>query len=78
MIPAIVAQGFAGLMVDTLDTPPYLEQLSQRNFGGMTQAAVDLVRTIRETYPHLKLIMNRGYVLLPHVIDSIDAVIAES
>ena len=78
MIPAIVAQGFAGLMVDTLDTPPYLEQLSQRNFGGMTQAAVDLVRTIRETYPHLKLIMNRGNVLLPHVIDSIDAVIAES
>jgi polysaccharide biosynthesis protein PelA len=44
----------------------------------MAQAAVDLVRTIREAYPHLKLIMNRGYVLLPQVINSIDAIIAES
>ena len=78
IIPGIVAQGFAGLMVDTLDTPPYLEQLSPRDFSGMTQAAVDLVRTIREAYPQLKLVMNRGYVLLPHVINSIDAVIAES
>ena len=42
-----------------------MEQLSPHNFGGMTQAAVDLVRTICEAYPHLKLIMNRGYVLLP-------------
>ena len=48
------------------------------NSRANAKAAVDLVRTIREAYPHLKLIMNRGYVLLPHVIDSIDAVIAES
>ena len=74
---SVVAKGFTGLMFDTLDTPPYLEQLSPQ-FRGMTQAAIDLVRAIREAYPHLKLVMNRGYAILPHVVSSIDAVIAES
>jgi uncharacterized protein (TIGR01370 family) len=78
IIPSISAKGFAGLLLDTLDTPPYLEQQDPAGKRGMRQAAVDLVQSIHRTYPHLLLIMNRGYALLPSVIECIDAIVAES
>ena len=78
MIPSIMAKGCTGLMLDTLDTPPYLEALSSRLYSGMTDAAVNLVQAIREAHPHLKLLVNRGYALLPRIIGNVDAVIAES
>jgi uncharacterized protein (TIGR01370 family) len=78
VIPSIVDKGFAGLMLDTLDTPPYLEVVDPEGRHGMRQAAVDLVCEIRRYYPNLFIIMNRGYALLPSVIHCIDAVIAES
>jgi polysaccharide biosynthesis protein PelA len=78
LIPSIANAGFHGLMLDTLDTPVWLEQVDQQRFHGMRQAAIDLVVAIRKQYPTLKLIMNRGYSILPDVIDHIDAIIAES
>jgi uncharacterized protein (TIGR01370 family) len=77
-IPALVSQGFSGLMFDTLDTPPYLEQLDPDRYHGMREAAIGLVESIRVRWPEMTLIMNRGYALLPKVVDKIDAVIAES
>jgi hypothetical protein len=77
-IPSLVSQGFTGLMFDTLDTPPYLEQLDPARYHGMREAAVGLVDSIRKRWPEMMLIMNRGYALLPDVIDKVDAVIAES
>jgi uncharacterized protein (TIGR01370 family) len=78
LIPSIAAKGFTGLMLDTLDTAPYLELLDPSRYRGMKAAAIGLVATIRERWPGLTLIMNRGYALLPHVVENIDAVIAES
>jgi polysaccharide biosynthesis protein PelA len=78
IIPFIVAKGFTGLMLDTLDTPPYLEQLDPVGKAGMGEAAVDLVQAIRKSYPKMLVILNRGYALLTSVIDSVDGVIAES
>jgi uncharacterized protein (TIGR01370 family) len=78
LVPAIAAQGFAGLMLDTLDTPPYLEQIDPGRHRGMAEAAVDLVHAIRSERPGMKLIMNRGYALLPRLADSLDGLIAES
>jgi uncharacterized protein (TIGR01370 family) len=78
IIPALKAQGFSGLMLDTLDTPPYLEQVDPDRNRGMAQAAIDLVHAIRAQEPGLKLIMNRGYALLSPLVDSLDALIAES
>jgi polysaccharide biosynthesis protein PelA len=65
-------------MLDTLDTPPYLEQLDPVRYRGMREAAVELVNCIRARWPDMMLIMNRGYALLPDVVQNIDAVIAES
>jgi len=77
-IPSLVSQGFTGLMLDTLDTPPYLESLDPVRYGGMREAAVALVHSIRLRWPEMALIMNRGYALLPDVVADIDAIIAES
>lgn len=77
-IPSLIAQGFGGLMFDTLDTPPYLELVKPEHYRGMKQAAVDLVHRIRARWPDLLIVMNRGYALLPDVVDQVDAVIAES
>ena len=77
-IPSLEAQGFAGLMLDTLDTPPYLELLDPARYHGMREAAIELVDSIRAGWPGMILIMNRGYALLPDLADKVDAVIAES
>ena len=77
-IPSLAAQGFTGLLLDTLDTPPHLELLDPTRYGGMREAAVALVNSIRVRWPQMMLIMNRGYALLPDVLDRIDAVVAES
>lgn len=78
LVPAILARGFTGVMLDTLDTPPYLEQRDSKHNAGMQQAAIDLVRAIRSRFPTINLIMNRGYALLPELADILDALIAES
>lgn len=78
IIPFIVGQGFTGLFLDTLDTPPYLEQLQPDAKRGMRQAAIGLVQSIRDRYTDLFVIINRGYALLPDVVASVDAVVAES
>jgi polysaccharide biosynthesis protein PelA len=78
IIPAIAAQGFTGLLLDTLDTPPYLEQQDPVGKRGMRQAAVDLVRSIRLAFPDMLVIMNRGYNLLPDVAENLDGMVAES
>jgi uncharacterized protein (TIGR01370 family) len=77
-IPSLESQGFTGLMFDTLDTPPYLEALDPDRYHGMREAAIGLVGSIRARWPKMMLIMNRGYALLPDVVQNVDAVIAES
>ena len=77
-IPSLASQGFTGLMFDTLDTPPYLELSDPARYCGMREAAIGLVHSIRARWPEMMLIMNCGYALLPDVVQTVDAVIAES
>jgi polysaccharide biosynthesis protein PelA len=78
VIPAIAAKGFTGLLLDTLDTPPYLEQVDPTRYRGMRQAAIDLVRAVRLARPEMTILINRGYAILPDVVNEVDAVLAES
>lgn len=78
LVPDLVDQGFDGLFLDTLDSPPHLEQTNPELYRGMSEAAVSLVCAIRDKYPRMPLMINRGYALLPQLIDTVDAVVAES
>jgi uncharacterized protein (TIGR01370 family) len=78
ILPDIVGKGFTGLMLDTLDTPPYLELMDPAGKAGMREAAIELVHAIHRSRPDMSLIMNRGYALLPAVLGCIDGIVAES
>lgn len=78
LVPALLARGFGGVFLDTLDNPPHLERTDPARWAGMTQGAADLVKAIRARYPGLPVMMNRGYDLLPLVARDIDLVLGES
>lgn len=78
LVPKILAGGFDGVFLDTLDNPPHLERTDPVKYRGMTGAAADLVRSIRHRYPRIRIMVNRGYELLPSVERDIDFVLGES
>jgi len=78
LIPAILHKGFTGIFLDTLDNPSELERIDKVKYEGMTDAAVRLVRTIRRHYPEIKIMLNRGYEILPDVGEAIDMELGES
>ena len=78
IVPEILARGFKGFFLDTLDDAPELERRDPEKFRGMKDAAVQLVQDIRRTAPAAILMVNRGYDLLPALTGSIDIVLGES
>lgn len=78
LVPAILAQGFHGVFLDTLDDPLELERRDPENRRGMAEAAIRLVRDLRRNFPCMTIMMNRAYAMLPAVAGSIDIALGES
>lgn len=78
IIPDMIAQGFNGLLIDQVDVSIALEHQNPKKYAGMTQASVDLIAAMHKQFPNLKLMLNRGYELLPQVGDFIDYELAET
>jgi uncharacterized protein (TIGR01370 family) len=78
VIPSILSQGFDGIFIDTIDNPEYLETSNPKKYKNMQLAAINLLIMIRMNFPHIKIMINRGYSLLPDVAKYIDYVLAES
>lgn len=78
IIPDILRRGFHGLFIDTLDNAADLEKKDPETYKGMKAAAIKLVKAIRLHYPGAKLMINRGYDILPELANDIDMVMAES
>jgi uncharacterized protein (TIGR01370 family) len=77
IVPSILKAGFDGLFLDTIDDAAWLEA-GDRPLSGTAAAAVALVREIRLSFPNRKLMLNRGFDLLPKLERDIDMVLAES
>jgi uncharacterized protein (TIGR01370 family) len=78
LVPEILAKGFDGVFLDTLDNPGDLERTNPARFRGMTHAAAQLVKAIKHNFPKALIMQNRGYELLPEVAPHIDMVLGES
>lgn len=78
LIPEVLAKGYDGIFIDTLDNVEALETRDPVANGGMIDAAVELVRAVRQRFPGIVVMMNRGYALLPRVADRIDVILAEA
>ncbi len=70
-------QGFRGFFLDTLDS--YLivarDESAQRD---SQEGLIQLIRTLRHRFPGIRLILNRGFELLPDVHQDIFALAFES
>ena len=78
IIPGLISQGFTGLFFDQLDISLDHEAKEPAKYKGMGAAAVDLIHSIREKFPHQRIMMNRAYALLPEVGDDINYELAET
>lgn len=72
-------RGFDGVMLDTLDTPLHLAgQESGRAARKTEKAAARLIKDLRRAYPGMKIMVNRGFTILPKVAKTIDYALGES
>ena len=78
LIPEILARGFDGIFFDTLDDAEFLEQRDPVRFAGMVDAAAQLLRKLRQRFPDIPLMVNRGYAVLPHAPGAFDMLLGES
>lgn len=77
VVPHILNKGFDGVFLDTLDSPIEIERRYPTAYKGLRQASVTLVKTLRQRYPDIKIMMNRAYAILPQVAGDIDMVLGE-
>jgi uncharacterized protein (TIGR01370 family) len=63
-VPRLMKLGFDGLMLDTIDTAPYLENKDPARFAGSRQALRDWLRRLRESFPRAVVIANGGAALV--------------
>ncbi|MFH1653660.1 MAG: endo alpha-1,4 polygalactosaminidase [Pseudomonadota bacterium] len=75
IIPEILARGFDGLFLDTIDTAEYLE--TQKGVKGSIKGAVKLIKQIRKKFPNIIIVLNNGLFLTDMVGDEIDALVVE-
>lgn len=78
LVPQVLAKGFDGIMLDTIDTALYLEEEHPESFKGMRDAAIQFIVELRQTYPDTMLMLNRGFPILRDVAPYIDYLLAES
>ncbi|MBA4274152.1 MAG: hypothetical protein C0436_00720 [Alphaproteobacteria bacterium] len=76
-IPAMVAAGFDGLMLDTIDSPLNVDS-GKADEEAIYVASVTLIREIRTSFPNMKIMLNRGFEILDPVSGYIDYALAES
>jgi len=76
-IPKIIRSGFNGVFLDTIDTSISLEENNPKKYKGMTEAAVNIIKAIHHNFPSLKIMMNRGYKILPSVAGDINMELGE-
>jgi hypothetical protein len=63
-VPRLLAQGYRGFMLDTLDTAPYLEHRDPIRFAGSRQALVQFLSLLRKQCPSAILLANGSETLV--------------
>lgn len=77
LVPDVLARGYDGVFLDTLDSSLYLEEQKPDDFSGMRQAALELMAAIREKFPDIPICVNRAAPLWQELAPKIQFVLAE-
>src|SRR5262249_36542056 len=75
-VPRLLSLGFDGLMLDTIDTPPYLEDKDPARFAGSRRAVAAWLARLRERFPRAIVIAN-GTLALPDAAPYVDGFVVE-
>ncbi|MEO0031189.1 MAG: hypothetical protein RIS94_947 [Pseudomonadota bacterium] len=78
LVPEILAKGYDGIFIDTLDNAEAMERAHPLESAGMVAAAGNLVRQIRTRFPAITIMLNRAYALLPQSAPNVDIVLGEA
>ncbi len=73
----LLAMGYSGLFLDTVDQAAALEGERPAEWAGAQQATADLVRALRRRHPEAYLMVNGGFAVLDRIASSVDAVAVE-
>lgn len=76
-IPKLMKQGYEGLFFDTLDSYTLLSQDTEA-LKHYRKSLESLILSIRQQYPDIYIIANRGFELMPVIAKHINEVVAES
>mgnify|MGYP001583829244 CR=1 FL=1 len=77
VIPAALARGWQGVMLDTLDTAEYFESSAPARFPGSIEAAAGFVRDLRAAHPEIIIVVNNAFPVLERAEEAIDGVLVE-
>ncbi len=78
IVPDILALGYDGIFLDTMDNAEAMERADPRANAGMIAAGAALITAIRARFPKIQIMLNRGYAVLPTVAPLIDHVLGEA
>ncbi len=78
IIPGVLAEGFQGLFLDTLDDAAFLENADPVANRGMIGAGAATIRAIRARFPTIPLMLNRAYEVAALVPNDLESILAES
>ena len=74
----LVAQGYDGLFLDTVDSALHLEATDPAKFAGMTDGVVALIVALHERFPQAKLLLNGALPLAGRLRGAVQMVALES
>jgi uncharacterized protein (TIGR01370 family) len=78
LIPEVLAKGYDGIFMDTLDTAEAIQRANPIENAGIVEAGVTLLKAMRERFPGMVMMLNRGYALLPAAAPYVDLVLGEA
>lgn len=78
LIPDILRLGYDGIFIDTMDNAEALEREDPVGNAGMVAAGVTLLRAIRARFPAIRIMLNRGYAVVPGAAGAFDILLGEA
>ena len=72
-----VDKGFDGFFLDTVDSLAHLVHKEPERSSEYREALVGLIKRLKSTFPEKKILMNRGFSLLPDLGGAVDGLVVE-
>lgn len=78
LVGPALAKGFDGVFLDTIDSAVHIAPGKSAKADASHAALVKIIHQMRKRHPETKIIINRGFALVPEVAKQIDGMLIES